>query len=695
MAYINKDVSTMAMPSGMNRMGQFPLDMSSVYYDLASLQAYATSGAVAYVGQILSLVDETNNTVTLYAIKNTAGDLVQIGTDIVIPEVEIPEYSGEGAVKVDNYKISVTVDDETIKVVDGKLVAIIPEVEIPDVTATYDDVVILTAEGHALTASHAKKGPEGGAVKGATADASVSTFGGSIEFKVPHVTVDEYGHTTALDEKTVSIAIPEAPTFTDTNTTYGFEFNKETQKLTVTPSEGEAVELDLSDFLIASELPEDKNTEYHLEYSSEDKAIKLVAGADANQMSIDATPFIKDGMLSDVEYDAASNTLTFVWNTDSGLQADTVVLSDILDPYVAGDKIVIDGSKISHATIAAPELVAGGSGRTYITELVSDGFGHITGYKVATETVVDTNDNDTYSAGDGIEVSDADENDNHVVSVKIADTESRLSFDDKGGLQVDVSGIDTNDTYSGANGIEVSDDGSDAHEISIKLASDEKNLVVNENGLSTNFDLSDYATNADLSNYATNAEAKADDGIRYINQEEINKLAALDLTDGDISISGNINATQVKGLYTVVKNIVTSTGTADFDPDTEGVQAALSIEAGAQVNKIESVDSNFVITEAKQLTLAEGKHLITTAQVEKLDGIAEGAEKNFISSVDTAKFTVTDGKLELKENYVTTTVYVVEVGDLTQLIRDEGRENTTLVDEINYINERLTWGEMV
>ena len=269
---------------------------------------------------------------------------------------------------------------------------------------------------------------------------------------------------TAID----AIVFPE-----DTNTTYGFAFDKATQKITITPSEGKAVELDLSDFLIASDLPEDKNTEYHLEYSSEDKAIKLVAGADANKMSIDATPFIKDGMLSDVEYDAASNTLTFVWNTDAGLQADTVVLSDILDPYIAGDKIVIDGSKISHATMAAPALVEGGSGRTYITELISDGFGHITGYKVATETVVDTNDNDTYSAGNGINVSDADENDNHIVSVKIADTENRLSFDENGGLQVDVSGIDTNDTYSEGNGIAITDDGGETHTVSVKLASGE------------------------------------------------------------------------------------------------------------------------------------------------------------------------------------------------------------------------------
>lgn len=80
MAYINKNVSTMAMPSGMNRMGQFPLDMSSVYYDFESLQAYATSGSIAYVGQVVSLVDEANKKVTVYSIQNTDGLLKEVGT---------------------------------------------------------------------------------------------------------------------------------------------------------------------------------------------------------------------------------------------------------------------------------------------------------------------------------------------------------------------------------------------------------------------------------------------------------------------------------------------------------------------------------------------------------------------------------------------------------------------------------------
>jgi hypothetical protein len=86
--------------------------------------------------------------------------------------------------------------------------------------------------------------------------------------------------------------------------------------------------------------------------------------------------------------------------------------------------------------------------------------------------------------------------------------------------------------------------------------------------------------------------------------------------------------------------------------------------------------------------------LYPSADATKLSGIQAGAQVNFINSVDEAKFTVSEGKLLLAENYVTTTVYKAEVGDLTKLVRDEGRENTTLVDEINYINERLTWGEM-
>lgn len=71
MAFKHRTDLTMGMPKGMNRMDQFPLDMSSVYYSYDAMVTYATTSAVAYVGQILSLVDEAKGTVTVYSIQNT------------------------------------------------------------------------------------------------------------------------------------------------------------------------------------------------------------------------------------------------------------------------------------------------------------------------------------------------------------------------------------------------------------------------------------------------------------------------------------------------------------------------------------------------------------------------------------------------------------------------------------------------
>ena len=107
--------------------------------------------------------------------------------------------------------------------------------------------------------------------------------------------------------------------------------------------------------------------------------------------TLDASSFIKDGMLDDVSYNASTNTLTFTWNTAAGSKTDTVVLSDILDPYVftEGAKIDIatDGTKvtISHEAINNP-TESTGSGRKYLTGITTDGYGHITGFTTASET---------------------------------------------------------------------------------------------------------------------------------------------------------------------------------------------------------------------------------------------------------------------------------------------------------------------
>jgi hypothetical protein len=50
-------------------------------------------------------------------------------------------------------------------------------------------------------------------------------------------------------------------------------------------------------------------------------------------------------MLDNVEYNAENNTLTFTWNTAAGKTEDTVVLSDIIEPYTAGVGLELEGNE--------------------------------------------------------------------------------------------------------------------------------------------------------------------------------------------------------------------------------------------------------------------------------------------------------------------------------------------------------------
>ena len=58
-------------------------------------------------------------------------------------------------------------------------------------------------------------------------------------------------------------------------------------------------------------------------------------------------------------------------------------------------------------------------------------------------------------------------------------------------------------------------------------------------------------------------------------------------------------------------------------------------------------------------------------------------------------FVINENKiLELSKTYLEESVYKTEVGDLSLLIHASGVEESTLVDEVNYINEKLKWQEL-
>ena len=80
MAVIKKENSYMGLPMNIARGNPVPLDKSEIWYSRAEMEAYAKESVVAYVGQIIQLVDETEKTATAYIIANESGDLIEVGS---------------------------------------------------------------------------------------------------------------------------------------------------------------------------------------------------------------------------------------------------------------------------------------------------------------------------------------------------------------------------------------------------------------------------------------------------------------------------------------------------------------------------------------------------------------------------------------------------------------------------------------
>ena len=108
MAVINKNGTYMALPSAIKRGGATALDTTSVWYDRALMEFYAQGGGklgevdvpiTAYVGQILTLVDETNNTATAYLIVDEAGHLNEVGSATLGDNASIELVDGVLSVK--------------------------------------------------------------------------------------------------------------------------------------------------------------------------------------------------------------------------------------------------------------------------------------------------------------------------------------------------------------------------------------------------------------------------------------------------------------------------------------------------------------------------------------------------------------------------------------------------------------------
>lgn len=272
---------------------------------------------------------------------------------------------------------------------------------------------------------------------------------------------------------------------------------------------------------------------------------------------------------------------------------------------------------------------------------------------------------------------------------------------------------------------------------------------------SMNTALGDYATteamNTALGNYATTAAMNSalegyvakEDGKGLVPTADIEKLAGItagaepnyiksvEAEDFTVSLEGKLSLNELEigditGLQTALDNKVNIqmfddgiggqvAGTLLSPTDKEKLDAlVISEEGGVEISgKVNAANveglGDWLTGQRESIP-----GLMSAADESKLDGIAAGAEPNFVKSVDetelsvdgtgklslvnapiitsvSSDFTITKGKqLTLTNQYIT----VAQVGNLEDLIHGSGDPNGTIVDELNALNQRLVWQEM-
>lgn len=150
------------------------------------------------------------------------------------------------------------------------------------------------------------------------------------------------------------------------------------------------------------------------------------------------------------------------------------------------------------------------------------------------------------------------------------------------------------------------------------------------------------------------------EGSRLITEIEAQKLEALNLEDGDITISGSVNASQVKELYDVVYRIVTGTGTAIFD---EVSKQLLGIEIGAEKNIINSVnEAQLSIDENRKLSIKAVDIAAVTGLQDILDGKASTQSVTNVVTMLNQKYEAHEARIASLEGRLTWQPLVDDIG---------------------------------
>lgn len=294
------------------RGNPLPLDADSIFESYSALEAYAAD-VLAYPGQLVAVVN-VDSTGIYYLDQNLAIQPVGI---IPTGDSKSIEVTAAGAISLLGAKDAA---NGTLPMIgeDGKLTwKTLEDIGAGDGNdnTTYEITALEKGEGDAAeTYGIQIQVKENGIASGEPI---------VIDFDVYTKSEVDAAHK-AIEDRVKALEDAE-----DADTTYSVK------------AEEKILKLEGTEFSTVASLKYVSATE------TEAAKIQLLGIDNAVVSEIDATPFIKDGMLEDVEYNADNNTLTFTWNTAAGTKTDEVILSDIIEAYTAGAGLHLTGNEFS------------------------------------------------------------------------------------------------------------------------------------------------------------------------------------------------------------------------------------------------------------------------------------------------------------------------------------------------------------
>ena len=185
MAIIKKDGNFMGLPMNIQRGNPIPLDDSSVYYSKATMETYAKSGVTAYVGQIITLVDEANKTCEAYMISNEAGTLVKLASTTASGDLASDVATLQGQVADLISKVGKAAEGEVSAT---GLYALIDEVK----ALAEGKVASVGATDKSITVGGTATKPTVGVAISADEGNALSLAADGLKVTIPEVTIPEY-----------------------------------------------------------------------------------------------------------------------------------------------------------------------------------------------------------------------------------------------------------------------------------------------------------------------------------------------------------------------------------------------------------------------------------------------------------------------------------------------------------------------